>query len=52
MFFLDREGFPVETSSLAPQRGSERIYMRYQTHDVRSYAGNGRLQSAVSKTLV
>jgi hypothetical protein len=51
-FFLDREGFPAETGSLAPLRGSKRSITLYQIYIVHFIARSGRLQSDRSKTLV
>jgi hypothetical protein len=51
MLFLDREGFPAETSSLAPLRGSKRLMILDRIYIVHFIARSGRLQSDRSKTL-
>jgi hypothetical protein len=51
-FFLDREGFPVETGSLALLRNSKRIYVYDRIYIVHSYSHSRRLQSTIRKTLV
>jgi hypothetical protein len=52
MFFLDREGFPAETGSLAPLRGSKRLLIPYRIYIEHFIARSRPLQSDRSKTLV